>query len=158
MSKLRKLKTKKLFYGKWPYKIATVCPGGSYIRAFGVDYCRIKAENNGFQGTPFKHVNNQKLVEFCIKYKKIPKDIFKVRFEGAHVNFFVENKTDFLKIVDIMKPFITLTSEPEDQEILETLQSDKKNVVVDNFPFGKYTSRVIFKTMPLSARENLNGL
>lgn len=158
MIKLQKQKTKRLFYGKWPYKVATICEGGSYIKSLGVTYCKTEAENGVFQGRPYQHIDNAKLADFCDRYEKISKENLKIRFEGSHVNFFTESKSQYLNIVNIMGDFVSLISEPEDDSILETLQSDKKFVVVDTLPYRKYTNKIILKCMPENQRKNLHNL
>jgi hypothetical protein len=157
---LKQLKTKKLFYGKWAYKVATVCPGGSYVKIYGVDKCSLLAEVNHFKSTSssYRQIDNKKLANFCSLYKTFVNEDHQVRTEGSHVNFFVNDKTLYDKIVKTMNTFVVLTSEPDNLDVLATLQDSKKNVVVNELPFGKYKNKVIFKTMPANQREHLVSL
>lgn len=156
MSKLRKLKTKKLFYGKWPYKIATYCGGGSYIKIFGLAECAERANKGLFSGNNYRYhyIDNAKLYDFCKRYEKVVAEEHQVRAENSHVNFFVKDRAVYEKIIKIMGKFVINVTEPENDEVLNTLQSDKKFVVVDELPHGQYHYRIILKNMPIAQREN----
>lgn len=158
MKKLLKQKTKKLFYGKWPYKIATMCQGGCYIKIYGLTKCKLMFEDNSLHRNFYRKFDKVRLTDFCGKYELFVNEHHQIRAEGNHVNFFVDDEVLYKKIIEIMGDFVVEVTEPESNAVLQMLKSNKKIVVVDELPFGKYNSRIVFKEMPLNQRENLAEL
>lgn len=147
MNRPRKLKTKKLFYGEWPYKVATLCQGASILRHETIASTIIDRLNG-----PERH----RLSKFCENYKKFSKKEHKIRIERNHVNFFIKDRTLYDEVVDLMKDYITEVSEPENDLVLDTLNNDKKVTVVNELPHGKYTTKIVLKSvMPVNQRTNL---
>jgi hypothetical protein len=158
MNSLQQLKTKKLFYGKWAYKVATICSGGSHIRGMGPVACKEKALAGTFNVYSYRRIDSPQLVDFCTRFENFVGDEYQVRYEGSHVNFFIGDRVVYEKIKAAMGNFVVKTWEPEDDTVLTTLLDNKKFVVVDQLPHGKYTSKVILKIMPLNQRERLVSL
>ncbi len=158
MNKPQQHKTKKLFYGKWPYKVATICSGGSYIRGIGPTVCKRMVAEGKFKDRPYRKTDFSKLADFCTKYESFFNENYQVRYEGSHVNFFMEDRALYEKIKKVMGQYVVKSWEPEDETVLNTLLDNKKFVVVDELPHGKYSSRIILKSMPLNQRESLIAL
>lgn len=143
-------RTKKLFYGKWPYKIATWIKEGNTLRPLtppNVSHY-LKFDKN------LSADERDKLIDFCNRYSKFYNENYKVRHEGSHVNFFIADKHLFNKIKSTMDIFITDTWEPENDTVLNALLDNKKLVVVDDLPHNRYTSKIILRKMPHNKREN----
>lgn len=161
---MKKLKTDKLFFGSWPYKIATKIKGGNYIKIYGVDNV-IKNANQyqfytrrygppGLQDqTASQHYRN-KLQEFAVLFKPYADAEIKVRAEGSHFNIFVKNVDLFNKIQKDLAEFVYETYEPENDQQLNTLLSNQKYVLCDQLPHDRYKYKIILKNMPEEIRKN----
>jgi len=144
MNNYQQIKTKKLFYGKWPYKIATYCQGSHKLKHYKNEpnilstFTVIQGLNQG---------QRQRLLDFFKRINSLSNENIAVRSESGHYNIFVDNRDLFNKIVKIMYPFISSTTEPENDDILEFLQQNNKINVVDSLPYGKFSVKVTFKEL-----------
>lgn len=152
---IRKLTTKKLFYGAWPYKIATTIKGGSQIRTWGVNYVINWGTGKYNSHYKFSNTDVENLKQFATKLKPILEKTVRVRYENNHVNIFLKDKETFELAIDSLKEFITEQWEPVNDLEMQTLMSNSKLVIVDNYPHGIYTHKIILKHLPLDRRQNV---
>lgn len=146
--KIEKLKTSKLFYGKWPYKVTC-----------RIDHARsVTSEGNSYYGYGKRLSEEQE--EEIAKFKKavkgfLKKDI-KHRAEYNHFNIFCDDKELLEKISKKLKPWITNIYGPQSDEELEYLRDNgRKKRLCDKIPFGTFEYRVYFKTsMPDTLKES----
>lgn len=146
MSTLKKSKTKKLFYGQWPYKVACVVKNAHYFRSY-----------NTF--IPARGFNNNDYVDkFSKKFnelKKLPN--LKTRVEGPHINFFTDNKATYNQIIDHLYAYIVEITEPESDNELDLLQNNQKLAIVDTLPHNLFEYKVTFKKLNDSIKNVLIG-
>lgn len=149
---MQKLLTKKLFFRKYPYKVELKCEGANYVRLRGLDHVIRSCENNeSLVGTRYswrltREVDTVALHKFAKAIKPFVEEGLKTRAEGSHYNFFVEDKQTFDKLVSTLKEFIISTSEPGSEEELKLLTENRRKVVVDELPYGKFKHKIVFKT------------
>ena len=149
---MQRLSTKKLFYRKYPYKLELACEGANYVRLRGVDYI-IRACEKGetLHGTRFswrlsRDIDTVVLYKFAKAIKPYLNQGLKTRAEGRHFNFFLEDKDTFDRLVDDLKEFAVSAWAPESEEELKFLTENKRKVVVDTLPYGKFKYKIVFKT------------
>ena len=162
MIQFRKQKTHKLFYGKYPYKISTIIRHGTYLRVWSVKQIMLWCTGEGEDLISFYNPSNkstptdrQRLFNYCKLLMSLDANSYKLRIEGSHVNYFFTDKDAYEKAINVLEEFVICVTEPEDTQVLNTIVGDKKTVVCNELPHGKYTHKVIFKQMPLDVRNSL---
>lgn len=149
---MQKQLTKKLFYRKYPYKVELKCEGANYVRLRGIDNVIRSCENNeSLHGTRYswrltKEIDTVVLHKFAKSIKPFIEEGLKTRAEGAHLSFFLEDKTKFLSVITDLKEFVVTTWEPASDEELAYLTDNKRKIIVDELPYGKFKHKIVFKT------------
>ena len=162
---VKKLKINKLFFGSWPYKIATRIKGGNYIKIYGVDNVIQNADLYRFQRYfAYSKTADQpvglpanKLKEFAVLFKPYAEAEIKVRAEGSHFNIFVKDVDLFNRIQQDLAEFVCETYEPENNQQLDLLLTNQKYVLCDQLPIGQYRYKIILKNMPDQIRQNFHS-
>jgi len=156
---MRELKTNKLFYNKWPFKVETYIKGASKVYYNGVYDVIEWAANRvkqprwesdvGFWGR--KHnsgIDKIELGKYALAvepYLADRKDI-KVRCEGSHLNLFTDDKDLLEKIRADLYPWImSITSPSSDEELAFLIDNGHKKVLCNKLPWDKYQYKVFFK-------------
>jgi len=150
-SPIQKLKSSKLFYNKWPYKVECLQRGASKIIHAGLEETR--AWCNGSKN--FKFDNWEKtqgdktvLLQFIDAVEPFlkGKDL-QIRVEGTHFNIFCKDITLLKEIDERLFLWIKKISGPTTQEELDFLLSNgHKKILCDQLPKGMYQYRIFFKT------------
>lgn len=149
--KIEKLKTSKLFYGKWPYKVACRI---DHARSVTTDY-------KSYYGYS-KRINaeqEEEIEKFRKAVKSFLKKDIKYRAEYNHFNIYCDDKVLLEKISKKLKPWILNIHGPQSDEELEYLRDNgRKKRVCDKLPFDKFEYRVYFKTnMPSTLKESFKN-
>lgn len=141
---LKKLTTNKLFYKKYPYKITCNIKGCWLVKSYGwentKDYCRTGI----FKYSRYKpNVDNVNLYHFIDLMKPFSNQV-KFRFEHDFFDVYVEEKSLYTKLQDILSQWMVSICEPEnDTELLFLLEEkNAKKVVCKNLPHGKYRYKI----------------
>jgi len=149
--KIEKLKTSKMFYGKWPYKVTC-----------RINHARSVINSRGYYYGYSKRISPEEEAEIE-KFRKavkgfLKKDI-KHRAEYNHFNIFCDDKVLLEKISKKLKPWITNIYGPQTEEELEYLRDNgRKKRLCDKMPFNKFEYRVYFKTnMPSTLKESFKN-
>ena len=151
MIQIKRLKTSKLFFNKWPYKVSCKVSGANKIVALGLDRAEkwCKGEwSTPFHSARFNVVDKPDLLKFVKSVKSLTllKEDVKVRAEGAHFNMFLKDPTILKKIERKLSPWIESITEPNSQEEHDFLMSNNsKKVLCDEIPKGKYIFKVYLK-------------
>lgn len=149
---VQKLKSSKLFYGKWPYRIATQQHWANRIVRNGVNnvklWCRTGKGlyahpwNKETQPNPFELLEFVEAIEPYLGRKDL-----RIRAEGNHLNIFCMDKVLLAELENVLRKWITHISGPTTDEELEYLLSNgRKKVLCDQLPKEKYKYKLIFKT------------
>lgn len=142
--KIEKLKTSKLFYNKWPYKVAcrlahvnTIISNGNRS-AYGYYGYRNKV-------TPEEQIE---LDTFSKAVKPLLKEDVKYRVEQSHFNIFCSDKKLLEKINKRLKKWIQNIYGPtNDEELAYLTNNGHKKRLCDKLPKGGYQYRVYFKSL-----------
>lgn len=151
MIKIKRLKTNKLFFNKWPYKVACTVSGASNVARLGIDRAEkwCKGEwSSPFNSSRMNVSNKQDLLKFINSIKSLLpfEDNIQIRAEGAHFNMFFKDPAILKKIERKLAPWIESISEPSSPEEYEFLMSNNsKKIICDEIPKSKYIYKVYLK-------------
>jgi hypothetical protein len=150
-TQIQKLKSSKLFYNKWPYKVECIQHLASKAVYFGETGIEewINGDRKVYLSESEKRIlNKQDLLEFAraispfIKNEKV-----KHRTEGRHFNLFCSDQTVLEEIDSRLYKWIRKISGPTTQEEYEFLMSNgHKKVLCDALPKNGYKFKVFFKS------------
>jgi hypothetical protein len=151
ITQIQKLKSSKLFYNKWPYKVECNQLGASRVVHAGVDVVRewcatgkgmfvSSAESNRLDKTVYLEFTN--LVAPYIGNPNV-----KIRVEGSHFNLFCTDKSILETIDKDLNKWIKKISGPTtDEELNFLLSNGHKKILRDVLPKEKYKYRIYFKS------------
>lgn len=163
MKQPKKLETKKLFYRKYPYKIACSIHGATYVMREGYNAV-LKAkewEHKYGHSTYMRHsrVDFDDLQEFVnAAVPFMEKDNIRVRSEGRHFNLFCLDEATYNAILDKVKKWAYEVTAPKSDKDLQYLLANKAlKVIVDQLPYEKYKYKIVLKSsMKSDVRMRLN--
>lgn len=165
--KSKLLKTSKLFYNKWPYKIACYIHGGNRLTYLGIEsvkeWCTglVPKDEMPFwmRNSKMSKEDKAELLLFTVKVEPYL-DLKKtkegqIRAEGRHFNLFCRDKQMMEAISAALAPWVTNIYGPAtDEELAFMLASDNKQITCDQLPYKKYQFRIYLKNdMPLDRRR-----
>lgn len=158
-----KLKTNRLFYGKWPYKICTSVPGANLVVLKGIEDTRKYCSSNkqpwdftGYQSFVYRRaVSKATLLRYVNLLEPYINQNIKLRAEKDSINIFVNDHTLYLDIQRSLKEFVLAVYEPDNTAELETLLDTNGVIICNHYPLKKYQYKVYLKSsMPASARTS----
>jgi hypothetical protein len=158
---IQKLKSSKLFYKKWPYKVECVQPGAARIIHSGVEltrqWCAAPANSDRFKYWNNPHIDKallSKFIDAVVPY--IENKEVGIRVEGSHFNLFCKDQTILEDILTQLAPWIKKISGPETQEEYDYLMANgHKKILCDHLPKEKHRYKVYIKlTYPQDKRTN----
>lgn len=144
---LQKLKTEKLFYGKYPYKISTKFKGASGLRYINL----FKFLANKYPGSQIDYDQFNLFRQVAEKHK----DKIRQRIETNTINFFIEDKETYEDICLSLNPYIVSITEPNNEKELNFLNNKNKIVLCDKYPHGQYRYKVVFRAVSNQLKSNL---
>lgn len=153
-------RTPKLFYKKYAYKIELRVKGAHSVRYSGANEVIRLCDQHLTGQIVYKFRDHsvddiENLKKFAKTIKKYLKSDIKSRAEYNSFNFYLEEKTQFDKMVKNLKPWIQSITQPTSNEDLAALLDNKKIVICNKLPLKKYKYRVfINRKMPVNRREN----
>jgi hypothetical protein len=152
---MEQLTTKKLFYGKWPYKIECHVTGSTNITRMGV--AGVKSWCNGRLAvlSSSNGVNKSILLAFVKKIEKFYDKDLQFRAETNRFNIFCRDKVLLDKMINDLQAWVYCVTVPaNDQEYEFLLENGHKKVICDDIPFKKYQYKMYIKeSMLLDQRE-----
>ena len=158
-TQIQKLKSSKLFYNKWPYKVECRQVGASRVVHSGVtavrEWC---ATGKGMfvSSIESRLLDKAVYLEFAnLVALYIGNPDVKVRVEGSRFNLFCIDKSVLETIDKDLNKWITKISGPTtDEELNFLLSNGHKKILRDVLPKEKYKYRVYFKSkFPASNRS-----
>lgn len=154
-SSIRKLTTKKLFYNQYAFKVATLVKGGSQLRTWGADNVLLWEDHRQSYWYKMTPQDLDKLKEYIKKFIPLMIDGVKVRYEGSHVNLFIKDRAHFELVVKELNPYVSATWEPENDNEMSVMLDNNKRVIVNEYPHGCFTHKVILRHLPEDRRKQL---
>jgi len=149
---LQKLKTNRLFYGKYPYKIS--CNFGTR-REVTYNISRLRHEPQILPQI-LKRKHSLELKNILQKFQPIYQDKNShIRIEHPCVNVFLQNKEEYDNVYNRLKEHVVSVTEPASDIELNVI-SDKKRILCDKLPRGKYQFKVCYKgNTPFDIKKNI---
>ena len=142
------LKTQKLFYGKWAYKVSIRFRGAHLVRFYGTDILIRRFENpsDNFHYHGFKPGELEEL-ERCTRLVHELQGVknIKYRYEANMINIFTDTTEMYDKLRTMFFSNIKEVWEPTDISEVEYLKDNINNVIVDFLPHKKYRYKVTLK-------------
>jgi hypothetical protein len=139
--KIEKLKTSKLFYNKWPYKVTCKIEHARNVLS------RVRYHSYTYARNGMTDEEREDIEKFRKAIKPFINKNIKCRAEYYHFNIFCDDKILLEKISKRLKPWIQKIYGPSSDEELEYLKANgHKKRVCERFAKGKYQYRVYFKT------------
>ena len=149
---VQKLKSSKLFFNKWPYKVECIQAGASRVIHSGVGLCRQWCETGkGMRFTSYdpKITDADEFLKFVNAIEPFldRKEEVQIRVESSHLNLFCKDHSVLEEIDNALEQWIRKISGPTTKEELEFLLSNgHKKILCDTYPKDMYKYRVFFKS------------
>jgi len=145
--------TKKLFFRKYPFKIDLKCDGASFIKRRGIeatiDACNSKesiTSTRYYWSNSSTSVDKVELQKFAYAIKPFYEQGLKCRVEGKLYSFFVEDRETFEKLEKDLRKWVKNSWAPASDIELAFLTGNNRKVIVDQYPYGHFTYKIVFKT------------
>jgi hypothetical protein len=150
-TQIQKLKSSKLFYNKWPYKVECRQVGASRVVHSGIDAVRewcATGKGMFVSSLESRLLDKAVYLEFAnLVAPYIGNPDVKIRVEGSHFNLFCIDKSVLETIDKDLNKWIRKISGPTTDEELEFLLSNgHKKILRDVLPKEKYKYRIYFKS------------
>jgi hypothetical protein len=149
-TQIQKLKSSKLFYNKWPYKVECIQQGASRVVHAGVDRCKEWCISG--KGLAFGHYNTKPdPKEFLVFVNAVEpfldrKEDIQIRVEGVHFNLFCKDPAILEEIDNAVSQWVIRIVGPTTLDELKFMLSNgHKKILRDELPKAKYKYRVFFK-------------
>jgi hypothetical protein len=153
--KIQKLKSSKLFYNKWPYKIACSIQGANRLTYLGVESVREYCSGKRTDAMPYWMRNSKsskedkaQLLLFTNNVEPflIIKDQVQIRAEGRHFNIFCKDPVLLETIHTAVEPWVIGVYGPTTKEELDfMLDNGHKKILRDVLPKDGFRYKVYFK-------------
>lgn len=162
-------KTNKLFYGEYPYKIVTVVKHAARLRNWKlpelIAWCQDPTSNvQTYIGSYYgwskpKQVTVEEkadLLKYCMILSRYPLKDLKTRIESGALTLFVKDKLTYTSMLHDLRDYVIEQWEPENELVLAALIDNKKTVLCNEYPHGKYRYKVTLK--PAKGQAGVNFL
>lgn len=149
--KIQKLKSSKLFYKKYPFKIECVCPGAHQLTSYS-----FKHHGEFYFSRKDSPESRKKLKEFAEKAKFLfSMNDIKLRAEGCHFNIFCMSFDQIETIEKELHYWLQGVYGPSSKEELEfLLDNGPKKILCDKLPKHSFKYRIYLKPkFPLEKRK-----
>lgn len=157
---IQKLKSSKLFYNKWPYKVECSLRGASRVTRFKLDYlkkwCRGEVDIK-FSRWEENRVDKKELLDFItVAEQFIGRTDVQIRTEGSHFNLFCKDQLVLEQIESSFFKWVKKISGPTTQEEYDFLMANGyKKILCDRLPKETFEYKVYIKTKwPADGRNN----
>lgn len=148
----RKLKTTKLYYGKWPYKIECLVAGSYRIKRYGIghtlQFCFSNEDDISYRyyKNNFSKAQKDRLREFANDVEPFLNKEVQIRTESGHFNIFCKDTNLYNRIIRSLKSYISAVYEPASEVEMDFMMNNShKKVLCNHLPFNQYHYKVYFK-------------
>lgn len=156
--KIKQLKSNKLFFGKWPFKLECRIKGANKITNLGLekarDWCLGHFELRYHSSK--QDYDKKDLLKFIEAVGPFLTDEVQIRAEGSHFNIFCKHRVLLDSISKAMEKWAYAIHCPETQEEIDFLLDNKnQKVLCDKLPRGDYKYKIILRErMKVDSRRN----
>lgn len=136
-TQIQKLKSSKLFYNKWPFKVECQIVGASAITRNGLNTYGLS-----------KKIDQNELAKFAMAIEPfLKRKDLQFRTEGSHFNLFCKDTTLLEELDHTLNSWIVKITGPTSQEELAyLLENGPKKILCDKLPKDQFKYRIYFKT------------
>ena len=153
-----KLKTNKLFYGKWPYKITTKVDGCYVFRRWNFHLDFIEKTYFGSITSKIQHgFDKKKLRKFFNAVAHLEGKEFQFRIDNNVMSFYLKDEELYELTATNLGEFVIHLTEPENSKELEVIVDDKKIVLCNKYPHTRYKYRVFLTNLNQNTKENFGN-
>ena len=156
---MKVLKTNRLFYRKYPYKVECSVKGAEYVKRHGLPEV-LKFCDPTYNAPRFflyrDFTPKQKIIlaDFAKEVEPLMKEGHQIRVEMNTMNFYLDDRDTYEKIHKKLAPWVKSITEPASDEELLQLNSKNHLVMCNKLPHNKYGYKVIIKNnLPEDQRE-----
>jgi hypothetical protein len=148
MTKIKQLKSNKLYYGKWPFKLECRIKGANKITNLGLEKARDWCLGNfdlkyNYHKTS---VDKSELLEFINVIEPFLTDEVKVRAENHHFNIFCKHTVLLDSMTKALGQWAYAIHRPETQEEIDYLLDNRnQKILCDKLPHGEYKFKIILR-------------
>ena len=154
------LKTSRLFYKKWPFKVECYLKGASRIKYNGVedviDWCMgVPGIGKGLWWED-KSIDKSELLQFATAVQPYLDKEIQIRVEGAHFNIFCKDQDLLDNITHSLAAWVTAVYEPSNDDAYNYLLDNPGNkVLCEQYPWDGFQYKIILREkMPEDAKMN----
>lgn len=153
---MEQLITKKLYYGKWPYKIECRLPHASHVIRLGIpETIRWASNSRDYYWLDKKQADKKDMLNFAVTIEKFASQDIQIRSEGNHFNIFCKDK-DLLDsmVLNLKKWVFRVVAPANDKEKDFLLDNSRRTVICNQLPFDKFQFKMFIKeSMSIDQRE-----
>jgi len=137
--------TKKLFYGKWLYKVSYNIDGCSYIRHKSFDGLERSIDQLMPNSTYNRKIlgSKEELIRLTSNLKAIPRESYDIRVETNIIDVYTNDEAFFNSLILLLPGRIRYAQKPS--TISEQQLTDKRTILVKKYPQDRFTMRVYLK-------------
>lgn len=161
MKNLR-INTKRLFYGRWPYKIEFRLAGSALIKRWNLEklkaWCKIDREERNKQYSWYKDVDGVKLLKFVEAIEPFLEQDHKLRAEAYTLNFYTDREDVVNALATSLNWCVRSIHAPATPEELDMLLNNKRKIICEVLPHNGYVYKVTLKeNTPANTKLQLKG-
>jgi hypothetical protein len=145
---MKSLKIRKLFYGKYPYKIECHVSGAYLITRWDgerIKHFCLREEGKKELSSYFKNINKKDLFDFYNALEPYLGKKLKFRTENNVIAIYLDNKDVFDSLSQRINQWVNSLYEPANEEELDFLLNSNKKIICSDLPYGKYKYKVYLK-------------
>lgn len=153
---LKKLKTTRLFYNKFPYKLVVAFKGGYLVRIYNIKGFKSlfnDKDHASIQRMSFSKEDTFRFLDIISPY--LTDNQIQIRYEGNKASIFTKDNLIFKELQQKLFYCLLSITEPENEESLNTFLNSQKIRLVDSYPHGKFKYKVSFKKLSPKLKETL---
>ncbi len=144
--RILKLKTNKLFYNKWPYKVECKIAKANYIARLGLPRVKSWIDGDTKDNFLWKGANKEEVLQFINQLEPIATKDFQIRSESNTFSFYVKDPTILKEITSRFNKWIVTITEPANEAEYNFLVSNTaKKILCNSYPKGKYRYKIYIK-------------
>jgi hypothetical protein len=148
---MKYLKTNKLFYKKWPFKVECYLRGANRIKYNGIE--SVIGWCSGITSPPRsgwwdydKNIDKSELLKFAHQVKPYLDKDLQIRTEGGRFNIFCKDPDLLENIIKDMSVWINTVYEPSGDDTYNFLVSNNGNkILCEEYPWDGYHYKVILR-------------
>jgi hypothetical protein len=143
---VKRQKTRKLFYNKWPYKIECYLKYSSNVIRLGIPKTQEWINGSTSDNWLWKGADKKEIQSFVSAISAFIDKDMQIRTEGSRCSIFIKDKAIVDAIINQLDQWIVGITEPGSDEEYEFLVNNTaKKILCNALPYEKYHFRIYLK-------------